>query len=311
MRVAVMGTGGVGGYFGGRLAEAGHDVTFVARGAHLAAMREHGLRVDSIAGDFALPAVRATDDAGEIGPVELVLVCVKEWQVAEVAARIPPLLGPGAAVLPLQNGVAAVDELAQRLGREHVVGGVARIISFLAGPGHVSHVSYSPHIFTGELDRSRSDRIDRIVDAFRVRGVSCETAADIRAEQWSKFVFVAGWGAVAALSAVPCGPLREVPCTRQLLVDAMSEIVQVARAHGTELPADVVDRSMAVLDSLAPHATVSLQRDLAAGLPSEIEGWSGTVERLGAAAGVATPIHHIARVAMHPRELRARGELQF
>ena len=311
MRVAVLGAGGVGGYFGGRLAEAGHDVAFLARGAHLQAMRASGLRVSSIAGDFALPAVLATDDSREIGAVDLVLVCVKSWQVAEVAPSIPPLLGPGTAVLPLENGVEAADELAGLLGRERVVAGVARIISFLDAPGHVKHAAHAPHILAGELDRSRSARVDAIVDAFQVRGVRCERADDIRAELWIKFVFVAGWGAVASLAGVPCGPLREVPATRQLVVDAMREIAAVAAAGGIELPGDPVGQSMAVLDSLLPHATVSLQRDLAAGVPSELEAFSGAVVRQGAAAGVPTPIHRVAYEAMLPRELRARGQLAF
>jgi 2-dehydropantoate 2-reductase len=310
MRVAVLGTGGIGGYFGGRLAEAGQDVTFVARGAHLAAMRERGLRVDSIEGNFALP-VRATEDTEEIGPVDLVLVCVKSWQVVEVADRIAPLCGKDTAIVPMQNGVDAADQLAARFGPERVLGGVARIVSFLVGPGHINHTGMPPHLLVGELDGSDTDRLARIAEAFAVRGVRCETTDDIRAEMWIKFVFVAGWGAVAALAGAPCGVLRELPATRQLLVDAMIEIAAVAVARGIELPSDVVARSMALLDSLPPHATNSLQRDLAAGAPSELDGWSGAVVRLGAEAGAATPIHRVAYESMLPRELRARGELQF
>ncbi|HWM85016.1 MAG TPA: 2-dehydropantoate 2-reductase [Kofleriaceae bacterium] len=311
MRVAVLGTGGVGGYFGGRLAEAGHDVWFVARGAHLDAMRAGGLRVDSVAGDFALPQVQATADTSEIGPVDLVMVCVKAWQVVEVAGSIRPLIGADTAVLPLQNGVESSDQLIERLGPDHVLGGVARIISFLSGPGHVTHAAHAPHIFAGELDRSRSERALRVVGAMQVRGVSCELAGDIRAEQWIKFVFGAAWGAVAALSGAPCGPLRELPATRQLLLDAMREVTAVAAARGIALPGDPVAHSMAVLDSLPPEATVSLQRDLAAGVPSEIDAWSGAVVRLGSAAGVPTPIHRVASESMLPRELRARGQLEF
>jgi 2-dehydropantoate 2-reductase len=311
MRVAVVGAGGVGGYFGGRLAEAGHDVGFVARGAHLEALRAGGLQVASVAGDFAVPRALATDDARDIGPVDLVLVCVKAWQVVEAAGAIPPLLGPDTAVLPLQNGVESADELAARLGRERVLGGVARIISYVAGPGRIHHAAHPPHIFTGELDRPRSPRVERIAHAFRVRGVTCEAADDIRAEMWLKFVFVAGWGAVAALAGVPCGPLRELSGSRRLLLESMGEIADVALARGVHLPADAVARSMALLESLPPEATVSLQRDLAAGVPSEIDGWSGAVVRLGEAAGVATPIHRLARDATWPRELGARGLLRF
>jgi 2-dehydropantoate 2-reductase len=311
MRVAVLGTGGVGGYFGGRLAEAGHDVAFLARGAHLAAMRERGLRVDSVAGDFTLSGVHATEDSREIGPVDLVLVCVKAWQVTEVADSIPPLCGDETAVVPLQNGVEATDQLAERIGRGRVVGGVARIVSFLVGPGHVNHAAHPEHLIVGELDRSSTRRIRRIHDAFQVRGVRCELAGDIQVEQWVKFVFVAGLGAVAAVAGLPFGPLQAVPATRQLVHDAMSEVAAVAVARGVALPDDAVARSMALFDSLAPRGTVSLQRDLSAGVPSEIEAWSGAVTRLGAAAGVATPIHRVVYEAMLPRELRARGQIQF
>lgn len=311
MRIAVLGSGGVGGYFGGRLAEAGHDVAFLARGDHLRAMRERGLRVDSVDGDLVLPAVRATDDSREIGPVDLVLVCVKAWQVADAAGGIPPMCGPDTAVMPLQNGVESADLLADRVGRERVVGGVARIISFLTGPGHVVHAAAAPHIYTGELDRSQSPRMAAIRDALNVHGMRCDVARDIRTEEWNKFVFGAGWGAVAAVAAVPNGPLRELPATRQLLIDAMSEVAAVAAARGVALAGDVVARCMAQLETLPPEATLSLQRDLAAGVPSEIEAFSGAVVRLGAAAGVATPIHRVAYEAMLPRELRARGQLRF
>ena len=305
VHVAVLGSGGVGAYFGGRLALAGRDVSFVARGEHLAAMRERGLRVDSTSGDFVLARVKATDRTAEIGPVDVVLVCVKSWQVAGAAESIAPLMGPRTVVVTTQNGVEAADQLVERLGPGVVAAGTARIVSFVVGPGHVRHAGYDPHLFVGALDDACGSRLAPLMPALRVPGFGCDRVDDIRAQQWIKFVFVCGWGAVAALTRKPVGALREAPDTRRMIEDAMREIETVALARGVEL-ADAVSRGMAVLDSLPPDSTVSLQRDLSAGVPSELEAFSGAVVRFGEATGVATPIHRLAYETMLPLETRAR-----
>ena len=308
MRVAIIGTGGVGGYFGGRLAQGGHDVTFVARGPHLAAMRAHGLRVDSIAGDFRLERVTATDRIEDVGPVELVLVCVKTWQVVEVADRLAPLLGPDTVVVPLQNGVEAPAQLQARVGRERVLGGIARIIAFVAGPGHIRHAGGDPFLELGELAGPATPRVSALVAALgALPGVTARALDDIQAAMWLKLMFVAGWGAVAVLAREPIGPLRSVPETRALLVDAMAEIERIALARGIAVPPGRIEATLRYVDALPPDGTVSLQRDLAAGLPSEIEAWSGAVVRLGREVGVDAPIHRIAYAAVQPTEQRARG----
>lgn len=308
MRVAIIGTGGVGGYFGGRLAQGGHDVAFVARGAHLEAMRAHGLRVDSIAGDFRLERVTATDRIEDLGPVDLVLVCVKTWQVVEVAERLAPLLGPDTVVVPLQNGVEAPGQLQARVGRERVLAGIARIIAFVAGPGHIRHVGGDPMLELGEPAGPATPRVAALVAALdALHGVTARACDDIQAALWLKLMFVAGLGAVAALARVPIGPLRSVPETRALLVEAMAEIERVALARGIAIPPGRIEATLRYVDALPPDGTVSLQRDLAAGAPSEIDAWSGAVVRLGREVGVDAPIHRIAYAAVQPTEQRARG----
>lgn len=312
MRVAIIGSGGVGGYFGGRLAEGGHDVAFVARGRHLEAMRAHGLRVDSAAGDFRLERVNATERTEDIGPVDVVLVCVKTWQVVEVADRLAPLLGPATVVVPLQNGVEAAAQLQARVGRDRVLGGIARIIAFVAGPGHIQHLGADPVIELGELAGPPTPRVAELVAALSaLRGVTARAVDDMQAALWLKLMFVAGWGAVAVLARVPIGPLRSVPATRALLVESMAEIERVAIARGVALPPGRIEAHLRYIDALPPDGTVSLQRDLAAGAPSEIEAWSGAVVRLGHEVGVDAPIHRIAHAAVQPAEQRARGVIVF
>jgi 2-dehydropantoate 2-reductase len=311
LRIAVIGAGAVGGYFGGRLAQAGVEVAFVARGAHLAALRTQGLRVASIAGDFALDRVTATDQPAEIGPVDYVIVSVKAWQVPEVAPTLGPLLGPETAVLPLENGVEAADQLGQVHGPERVLGGMCRIISFVAEPGLIRHVGATPLVALGEFDGRRSERLVRLQEALERAGVSVETPADIVATLWEKLLFIAPFGGVGAVARAPIGVIRALPGTRGLIERAMHEIHAVGRTRGIRVADDAVTRALAYIDTLPPAGTASLQRDLAAGRPSELEALIGVVVRHGAAAGVATPVHAFLHDALLPGELRARGQLQY
>ncbi|MEJ7599671.1 MAG: 2-dehydropantoate 2-reductase [Kofleriaceae bacterium] len=307
MRFAVMGTGGAGGYFGARLAEAGHDVTFVARGAHLAAIREHGLRVESVKGDVTVKPANATGDPAMVGVVDYVLLGVKAWQVAEAARAIAPAVGPETAVLPLQNGIEAPDQIASAVGREHALGGTAKIISFLVAPGHIKHTGADPTLEIGELDRTASARVERLKQAFaKATAVTVVLPPDILVAMWTKFLFIAS-ASGSAVSRVPLGPMREPPETRQLVTSAMQEIERVARARGIELAPDAVAGAMAFLDSLPATGTTSMQRDVAEGRPSELESLSGAVTRLGIASGVATPTHTFVHHALLPLERRARG----
>ncbi|RLC62817.1 MAG: 2-dehydropantoate 2-reductase, partial [Chloroflexi bacterium] len=198
MRIAIFGTGAVGGYFGGRLAQAGEEVVFIARGEQLQALRDHGLRVDSPQGDFVIHPVQATDDAAQVGIVDVVLVGVKAWQVPEAAQAMAPLVGADTFVVPLQNGVEAPSQLAAVLGDEHVLGGLCRIVSFVVEPGHVRHAGLEPYVAFGELDNRPSERVRRLQAAFARAGVTAEIPADIGAAMWEKFLFIASFSGVGA-----------------------------------------------------------------------------------------------------------------
>jgi 2-dehydropantoate 2-reductase len=307
MRIAVFGAGGVGGYFGGRLAQAGHSVAFVARGAHLDALRRHGLAVESVAGDFSVHPVEAAADPAEIGPVEAVLVCVKAWQVRETGNALGPLLGPETFVVPLQNGVEAADELAATVGPDRVVPGVCRILSFVAAPGRIRHTGVRPQVEFAELDRRPSARVAALRSAFeKAEGLSVITPHDITGALWEKFLFIAPVSAVGAVTRMPAGAFRAVPETRALLEQAMSEIVAVGRARGVAWAEDVMPRTLAIIDGLPPEGTASMQRDLAEGRPSELDYQVGAVVRLGALAGVPVPASTFLYASLVPAERRAR-----
>jgi 2-dehydropantoate 2-reductase len=311
MRFAIFGVGAIGGYFGGRLAQAGEEVAFIARGEHLEALRTKGLRVDSINGDFVLPAVTATDDPSRIGAVDVVLVGVKTWQVPAAAESMRPLLGEDTLVLPLQNGVEAPAQLAKLLGREHVCGGLAKIISYIAGPGHIRHTGADPYIALGELDNQPSDRLERLRRALQRSGVSAEIPPDITAALWAKFLFVASWGGVGAITRAPIGVIRSVSQTRRMLEGSMQEIYEVADALNVNLAPDAVSAAMGFIDTLPPNGTTSMQRDIIENRPSEIESWIEAVVRFGRDAGVPVPINEFTYNSLLPLERKARGQLDF
>jgi 2-dehydropantoate 2-reductase len=307
MRFAVYGTGGIGGYFGGRLAQAGEEVAFVARGAHLDAMRADGLVVESVRGDFTVRPVTATDDPADIGPVDVVVVAVKTWQLPDVAAAMAPLLRPDTIVLPFQNGVEASDLLAEVVGRERVLLGAARIFAFIDGPGRIRHLGGPASLAFGEMDGGTSARVERLRDVMERAGIAVERPADMRVALWEKLLFVVSLGGVGAVARVPVGVLRSVPETRAMLREAMGEIAAVARASGVALSDDTVERALAAVDAQPASATTSLQRDLATGRRSELDAWNGAVVRLGAAVGVPTPLHRFMYGALLPTELEARA----
>lgn len=312
MRVAVFGTGAVGGYFGARLAQAGHDVVFVARGEHLSQIRKTGLKVESLAGDFVVQPAQATDAVSDIGVVDFVLVGVKAWQVEEAAAQMKPLIGPDTAVVPLQNGVDAVAELSASLGAAHVLGGLCRIIALLAGPGHLRHVGADPVIIFGELDGRKSDRIQRLKEMFdEAEGVDAEIVEDIDVELWKKFMLIVGWSGLGAVTRSPIGIFRSQPETRKLLRQVLEEVRDVAVARNIALPGDCVDGCLNIFDSLPADGTASMQRDIIAGIRSELDQQNGAVVRLGQAAGVATPANEFILQSLLPMERRARGLADF
>jgi 2-dehydropantoate 2-reductase len=312
MRIAIFGAGAVGGYFGGRLAQAGEDVVFIARGEHFQVLRARGLRVDSIKGDFVLQSVYATDDPAQVGLVDVILVCVKAWQVTEAILAMRPLIGPKTFVVPLQNGVEAPSQLAAGLGKEHVLGGLCGLITFIVEPGHICHAGTDPFIRFGELDNRPSERVERLRQVFdRTSGLTAEIPPDIHVAMWQKFVFVTAFSGVGAVTRAPIGVLRSQPGTRQMLEQTICEIYNVARARNIALPKNVVDKTMEFLDSLPLDGTASMQRDIMNGRPSELEVQNGAVVRLGQEVGVDTPVNNFIYHSLLPMEMRARGQLQF
>jgi 2-dehydropantoate 2-reductase len=306
VRFAVVGAGGVGGYFGARLAAAGHDVTFVARGEHLRAIRQHGLRVESIKGDLHIRPARATDRPDEVGPVDAVLCAVKAWQLPDALRATPPLLGKDSVVLPLQNGVEAVDQAAKALGRERVLGGAAWIRAEIAAPGLVRHSGIEPRIVLGEPGGGASVRARDLAAVLAQAGIAAEATGDIAGVLWSKLVFISATSAVGAVVRVPIDAFRSLAETRALLVAAMKETMAVAEARGVALAPDVLERTLAFVDSLPAGTTSSMQRDVMAGRPSELDAQCGAVVRLGREARVPTPVNDVLHAALLPQERAAR-----
>jgi 2-dehydropantoate 2-reductase len=311
MKIAIFGAGAVGGYFGGRLALSGQEVIFIARGRNLEALRTAGLNVESVDGDFTLSKVAATDRPADIGPVDIVIVTVKTWQLADAIGTMAPLVGPETVVVPLLNGVEAPTILSQSLGNAHTVIGLAKIIARLTGPAHIHHLGAMPYIALGEPDNRRSRRVERLKAILSDCGIATEIPGDIHVALWSKFLFVVSWGGVGAVTRAPIGVLRSMPQTREMIMAAMEEIYRLALSLGIGLPENIVASTMSFIDSLPPGGTASLQRDIAAGLPSELESWNGAVERLGRKAGVATPVNAFIYRCLLPLEKRAVGELNF
>ena len=311
MRIAIFGAGSVGGYFGGRLSQAGEDVVFIARGEHLNAMLTHGLRVDSINGDFKVQPIQATNDPSKIGKVDMVLVGVKAWQVPEVAEAMRSMIGPETFVLPLQNGLEAPAQLSEVLGEQCVLGGLCGLFCYVAGPGHIVHAGTDPFVKFGELHNLRSQRVEQLLDTFIRTGVNAEIPPNIHVAMWMKFLLVTVWSGMGAITRSPVGIWRSLPETRRMAEMSLQEIISVAAARHISLPEKALQTTMNMYDGLVPQSTASLQRDVMEGRPSELEAQIGTVVRFGQEADVATPQHTFIYRSLLPMELRARGQLQF
>jgi len=303
-RVAVVGAGGVGGYFGGKLAAAGVDTTFVARGRTLDALRSRGLRIESINGDFVIERVKATDRLTE--PVDAVLMTVKAWQIAEAAEGIKGALRDETLVVPLENGIDAPEQLASVLPSRNVAGGLCAIVSFVVEPGVIRHAAASPFIMLGELDNRVTPRAERLRDVLRSAGLTADIPEDIHKSMWAKFVFITPMSGVGAVTRVPIGVWRAMPETRRMAERAIVEVVAVATARVITLDADVIPRTMQRYDELARDATSSLQRDVMSGKPSELDAQLGAAVRLGREAGTPAPILEMLYHALLPQEQIAR-----
>ncbi len=308
MKIMIMGSGGVGAYYGGLLAKQGNEVTFIARGAHLQALRTSGLQVKSVHGDFIVQPARATDKPAEAGAVDLILFCVKTYSTDEAAALIRPAVGPHTAVISLQNGVDAAERIGKIIGSEHVLGGVTQISSAIEAPGVVKQVSQFRRIIFGEMDGRISERARAIEAVLKEAGITVEISTDIQKALWTKLVFIAAASSMGALTRLPIGDWREVPQTRALVIALMQEVESVARAQGVNLDTDVVQKSLDFIDNASPTIKASMQLDVGAGRPSEIEAMIGVVGRKGRELGIATPVADFVYASLLPIELKAQKE---
>ncbi|MFL5587543.1 MAG: 2-dehydropantoate 2-reductase [Ktedonobacteraceae bacterium] len=300
MRIVVIGAGGTGGYFGGLLARAGEDVSFLARGTQLEALRTHGLTVKSrLAGTFSLP-VHATSDPQEIGPVDLVLFCVKTYDTGAASEGLHLLMGPETVVLPIQNGIDAAEQLSGEVGMEHLVGGVAYVTSQIESPGVVAQTAGAGSIELGELAGGQSERTERLQQVLRHAGVSAQLPPDIRVTLWEKFLFICAFSGVTALTRLPLGQVLAYQETSELLKAVMKEGEAVSRASGIALPVDIVERHYATLKALEPSAMGSMAFDLLAGRRLEIEALNGTMVRLGKEHNLSLPFNYAIYAALKP-----------
>jgi 2-dehydropantoate 2-reductase len=306
---AVFGTGGVGGYFAAVLARAGYPVSVVTRGSHLEAIRRNGLRILSPKGDFTVAVAKASDKPEDIGPVDAVILAVKAWQVTEAANAMRPLLAPPTRVLPLQNGVEAAQQLQQILGVQHPLMGLCRIIASVVSPGCIRHGGLDPMVALGEKDGSAlSANAGALAEALKTAGVTVQTPQNMEAALWEKLLFIAAVSGTGAVTRSTIGEFRNCAPSRELLQQLMEEVSTVARSRGIRLPEDVVPRTLAFVDTSPADGTASMQRDLTAGRPSELEAIIGAVVRFGDQAGLPTPAADYVYASLLPQENRARSQ---
>jgi 2-dehydropantoate 2-reductase len=300
MRIAVIGAGGVGGAFGAALAQAGADVTFVARGAHLRAMRDKGLRVEGGRGETIIAPAQATDDPASIGPVDFVLFCVKLWDVESAGAAIKPLVGPATAVIPLQNGVDASERLIPILGAAAVMGGVAQISATIAEPGVIRQVGNFMRLVFGELEGGKSARGEAFLALCQKAGFDAAHSDQIMTDLWMKFIMLATNAALTASTRTALGVLRDDPDIAPLFGRAFAEVAAVGRARGVKLPKDAADRMVAFTQSAPPTMMASMAHDLIRGNRIELPWLSGKVVSLGRELGVPTPVHEVLYAVLKP-----------
>jgi 2-dehydropantoate 2-reductase len=299
VKIAVFGSGGVGGYFGGRLAAAGENVSFLARGAHLKAMQEDGLYIESPNGNLHLPTVQATDRPQAIGPVDVVLFTVKLYDVDASAATLQPLIGPSTVVITLQNGVEAMDMVAKHVGIDHVAGGAAYVVVVIDRPGHLRHTTAHSLVF-GERDGQRSERLVAFEQACLHAGFKGKATTDVQTDLWVKFVRLSTWSGMTSVTRSPMGVVRDDPALFKMMMAAIDEAIAVGRARGITFPADILDSTLAMIKGFPPNAKSSMLEDLERGRPLELPWLSGAVARLGREVNVPTPTHSFITTVLTP-----------
>ncbi|NAS31295.1 2-dehydropantoate 2-reductase [Flavobacteriaceae bacterium R38] len=308
MKIVVYGIGGVGGYFGGKLIQAGYDVTFIARGAHLKAIKEKGIQVKSIQGDFIAKPSLVTDDVSEVSNPDLILLGVKSWQVIDVAQQIKPIITEKTLVLPLQNGADNADKLLTVLESGNVLAGLCKIVSKVEAPGIINHFAYEPEIIYGELDNAKTERVKAVKRAFDHAGFKSTISDDIHLDIWKKFLFIATVSGIGALTRSVFGVMRKDAHVRQMMIDTANEIREVANAKGIDLTTEDVEKTFKIIDALDENTTAFMQRDIMEGKPSELENFNGYIVAMGKQFNIPTPVNAFTYYSLIPQERKARNE---
>jgi 2-dehydropantoate 2-reductase len=299
MRIAILGSGGVGGYFGGRLAAAGADVTFLARGAHLAALRERGLRIESPLGNLQLPRVNATDDPAAVGPVDIVFFTVKLYDTESALAMLPPLVGPATIVIPFQNGVDSVDVLTRAVGREHVAGGTAYVAAVISEPGVIRHTAMNRLVF-GPVSGPPPALLQQLRDACTSAGIDATLSDHIMIDVWTKFARLSVYSGMTSVTRSPIGVIREDPELFAMMQTALRESIAVARARHIPLPDSTFDDALKATVALPAGAKSSMLEDLERGRRIELPWLSGALIRAGEEVGTPTPTHRLITALLRP-----------
>lgn len=307
MNIVVYGTGGVGGYFGARLAQAGNNVTFIARGKHLKAIQNNGLQLKSVNGDYLVNPVKATSNIAEVKNIDLILVCVKTWQVKEVAEIIKPVLNENTMVISLLNGCENAEVLSSVIDKKHVLGGLCKVVSFVEDYGVINHVAYQPTIVFGELNNKRTARALQLEKVLNEANITNKLANDIQKEIWTKYLYITTVSALGALTRATHGEMLASPYIKNMMLKTAEEIYAVAKVKGVCLPENIIAKQFEIIESLPYETTASLQRDIMDGKPSELEAQNGTIVRLGKELGVPTPTNDLIYYALLPQENKARG----
>ena len=308
MNIVVFGAGGVGGYFGGKLAKAGFEVTFIARGKTLETIKTNGLQVKSIFGDFKVHP-KVTDKVSEISGADLIILAVKSWQIEEIAKQLKPVINKDTMVLPLQNGADNADRLQDILNHENVLAGLCKIVSKIESPGVINHFAFEPEIVFGEYDNVKTDRVKSLKAVFDKAQFKVSLSDDIHLDIWKKFLFIATYSGIGALTRSLIGELRKEEHIKSILYQTAHEIVTIANAKGIGLKNSDIDMIMQVIDQLDPNTTASMQRDIMEGRPSELDNFNGYIVRTGRQLYISTPINAFTYYCLLPQEKKARKQL--
>ncbi|MDY8134996.1 2-dehydropantoate 2-reductase [Aquimarina sp. 2201CG5-10] len=306
MHTVIVGVGGVGGFFGGKISNSGQKVTLIARGKHLEAIKQKGLQVKSIEGDFITNPFLATNTIAEVGKADLILICTKSWQVKEAATAIKPILKESTVVIPLQNGADNAEKLLSVLDSKHVVGGLCRIYSKIEAPGVISHFGFSPEIVFGELNQEKTERLKQIKTIFDQAGFKNVIADNIQVDIWSKFMFIATVSGLGALTRATIGEMYEDKGLNQMLRQTATEIYKIALAKDVAMPEDIVDKIIMFVGKQPYDSTASTQRDIMEGRPSELDNFNGFIVREGKKYNISTPTNAFIYQCLLPMENKAR-----